>query len=58
MSLRLTFLEHIMLVVILSFFIGAFLGFLGGVLTYRNNIQKLQAKETEGKKLLDALKGK
>ena len=52
------FLDHIMLVVILSFFIGAFLGFLGGVLTYRNNIQKLQAKESEGKKLLDVLKGK
>ena len=47
-----------MLIVVLSFFIGALLGFLGGVLTYRNNLAKLQAKESEGKKLLDALKGK
>lgn len=47
-----------MLIVILSFFIGALLGFLGGLLAYRNNLAKLQAKESEGKKLLDALKGK
>ena len=47
-----------MLIVVLSFLIGALLGFVGGALTYRNNAQKLQAKESEGKKLLDALKGK
>jgi hypothetical protein len=33
-------------------------GFVAGLLMYRNNVSKLQAKESEGKKLLDALKGK
>ena len=45
-----------MLVVILSFFIGALLGFLGGVLTYRNNAEKAKKAEDKGKALLDALK--
>ena len=31
-------------------------GFACGFLFYRNNIVKIQAKESEGKKLLDALK--
>lgn len=40
-------------------FISAFLiGALVGLFAYRNNAAKLQAKESEGKKLLDALKGK
>jgi hypothetical protein len=33
-------------------------GFACGSLFYRNNAVKLQYKEAEGKKLLDALKGK
>jgi uncharacterized protein YneF (UPF0154 family) len=33
-------------------------GFVCGFLFYRNNASKLQTKESEGKKLLDALKGK
>ena len=33
-------------------------GAIGGALIYRNNSAKLQAKESEGKKLLEALKGK
>jgi len=33
-------------------------GAVGGALLYRNNAVKLQSKEAEGKKLLDALKGK
>ena len=39
-------------------FSGLAIGLLVGFLAYRNNVAKLQAKETEGKKLLDALKGK
>jgi ABC-type antimicrobial peptide transport system permease subunit len=31
-------------------------GAVGGALIYRNNVAKLQAKESEGRKLLDALK--
>ena len=33
-------------------------GAVGGILVYRNNVAKLQKTESEGKKLLDALKGK
>jgi len=33
-------------------------GFVAGLLMYRNNVDRLKAKESEGKKLLDALKGK
>ena len=33
-------------------------GAVGGALIYRNNVAKLQAKESEGKKLIDALKGR
>lgn len=41
-----------------TFLTGILIGVLGGLLAYRNNAAKLQAKESEGKKLLDALKGK
>ena len=37
-----------------SFLAGA----VGGALLYRNNVARLQKTESEGKKLLDALKGK
>ena len=43
---------------IYTFLTGILIGVLGGLLAYRNNAAKLQAKESEGKKLLDALKGK
>lgn len=33
-------------------------GAIGGILVYRNNVDRLQKSESEGKKLLDALKGK
>jgi len=33
-------------------------GFVAGALFFRNNRAKLEAKESEGKRLLDALKGK
>jgi len=33
-------------------------GAVGGALLYRNNVAKLQSKEAEGRRLLDALKGK
>ena len=33
-------------------------GFVCGFLFYRNNAAKLQTKESEGKKLLEALKGR
>jgi hypothetical protein len=41
-----------------TFLTGILIGVLGGILFYRNNKAKLEAKETEGRKLLDALKGK
>jgi hypothetical protein len=41
-----------------TFLTGLLIGILGGILVYRNNKAKLEAKETEGRKLLDALKGK
>ena len=37
-----------------SFIAGA----VGGALLYRNNVTRLKRTEDEGKKLLDALKGK
>jgi hypothetical protein len=37
-----------------SFIAGA----VGGALLYRNNVARLQKTESEGKRLLDALKGK
>jgi F0F1-type ATP synthase assembly protein I len=53
---KLTFLDHIMLLAFLSFFIGALLGFVGGVLTVRNNLAKAQKLDEKGKALLAALK--
>lgn len=47
-----------MLLALLSFFIGALVGFVGGVLVVRKHFDKLKATESEGRKLLDALKGK
>lgn len=37
-----------------SFIAGA----VGGILVYRNNVARLQKTESEGKKLIDALKGR
>ena len=54
--MKLTFLEHIMLLVLLTFFIGVLLGFLGGVLVVRNNLAKAKQLDEKGKALLDALK--
>lgn len=45
-----------MLLVSITFLIGALLGFVGGVLTYRNNAEKAKKAEDKGKALLDALK--
>ena len=33
-------------------------GAVGGILVYRNNVARLQKTESEGKKLIDALKGR
>ena len=33
-------------------------GAVGGILVYRNNVARLQKSESEGKKLIDALKGR
>lgn len=46
-DLKLTFLEHIMALTLVSFFTGALLGFIGGVLVVRNNLGK--AKELDEK---------
>jgi len=43
---------------IITFAVALILGFIAGVLFFRNNKEKLQAKEDSGKKLLDALKGR
>jgi len=43
---------------IITFSIALLLGFVAGALFFRNNKEKLQAKEDSGKKLLDALKGR
>ena len=45
--MKLTFLEHIMALTLVSFFTGALLGFIGGVLVVRNNLGK--AKELDEK---------
>lgn len=47
-----------MLLAFLSFFIGALLGFVGGVLVVRNNLSKAQALEDKGRAALAALKEK
>ena len=43
-----------LIAIALSFLAGA----VGGALLYRNNVARLQAKESETRKLLTALKGK
>jgi hypothetical protein len=43
---------------IYTFTAALVLGFVAGALTYRNNARKLTDKEMEGKRLLDALKGR
>jgi hypothetical protein len=43
---------------IITFISALLLGFVAGALFFRNNKEKLQAKEDSGKKLLDALKGR
>jgi hypothetical protein len=47
-----------MVILLLTSAFSFLAGAVGGALLYRNNVAKLQAKESEGKKLLDALKGK
>jgi len=43
---------------IYTFIGGLLIGFIGGALVWRNNARQLTAKEMEGKRLLDALKGR
>ena len=43
---------------ITSFLIGVVLGFIAGLLVFRNNAAKAASAESKGKSLLDALKGK
>lgn len=54
--MKLTFLEHIMALVLLSFFIGVLLGFIGGVLVVRNNKAKAEALDQKATAALDSLK--
>ena len=37
---------------------GLLIGFIAGLLVFRNNAKKIESKEMEGKRLLDALKGR
>ena len=43
---------------ITSFLIGLVVGFIAGLLVYRNNAAKAASAESKGKTILDALKGK
>jgi hypothetical protein len=43
---------------IYTFTVALVLGFIAGALFFRNNVRKLTDKEMEGKRLLDALKGR
>jgi len=43
---------------IYTFLAALILGFIAGALFFRNNADKIKAKEDSGKKLLDALKGR
>jgi len=43
---------------IITFAVGLLTGFIGGALAWRNNARKLTDREMEGKRLLDALKGR
>jgi hypothetical protein len=38
--------------------VGLLIGFIAGALFFRNNARKLTDKEMEGKRLIDALKGR
>jgi hypothetical protein len=41
-----------------AFLIGLAVGFVSGLLVFRNNAAKAASAEDKGRKLLDALKGK
>ena len=41
-----------------AFLIGLVVGFVAGLLVYRNNAAKAKSAEDKGKSILDALKGK
>jgi len=43
---------------IITFLTALILGFIAGALFFRNNARKLTDKEMEGKRLIDALKGR
>jgi hypothetical protein len=43
---------------LILFLTGLLIGFVAGLLVFRNNAAKLKAGEDKGKHLLDALKGK
>ena len=43
---------------LILFTTGLLIGFVAGLLVFRNNAAKLKASEDKGKHLLDALKGK
>ena len=43
---------------IISFILGLLLGFVAGLLVFRNNAAKAAKLEDKGKSILDALKGK
>jgi len=47
-----------MITYLITIAITLILGFISGILFYRNNSQKIKQKEDSGKKLLDALKGR
>ena len=42
----------------ITFLIGLVLGFIAGLLVFRNNAAKAAKLDEQGRKLLDALKGK
>ena len=42
----------------ITFLIGLLLGFIAGLLVFRNNAAKAAKLEDKGKSILDALKGK
>jgi F0F1-type ATP synthase assembly protein I len=43
---------------LILFTTGLLIGFVAGLLVFRNNAAKLKASEDKGKHLIDALKGK
>lgn len=42
----------------ITFLIGISLGFIGGLVVARNNVERTESVVARGKKLLDALKGR